>query len=216
MNEIELKDWKKQLLKIITSIEISSQNANRIFDNIYEGEKKMKNHGFFEFYYYQQCFFMSIQLCKLLSQSPNEHYNLRKLFNKIINKNVDDAIQNLIPKDKSAVITLKNLRENIKMFKREIKENEDRIEKISNLRNKLYAHTDFDYKITDLEPSTIADLRILLDLVKRIYNYIFGIFYDEHFMFEYISSWSIDELLRLASKSYSSFFFFNNNITPQS
>lgn len=201
MTNNELKDWFEQTAKIITDIQISLNNANRLFEKKYENEDWIKNHGFFRHHFYQLWFILSIQLSKLLSSSRNQRYNFNKLLDRLENEEFDEDLTNLIETNKnisfSAVFRSKDeMFEKIKLFRNEIEENKETIDKFVTLRDTLYAHRDPEAKPQDI---ILSDADRLSDLVKRLYNCFRGGFYDIHFWFDRTVDWDIDFILKQAA-----------------
>jgi hypothetical protein len=201
MTDKELKDWFEQTAKIITDIQISVNNANRLFDKKYENEDWVKNHGFFRHHYYQLWFILSVQLSKLLSSSRNQRYNFNKLLDRLENEELDEELTQLIETNKnvpfSAVFRSKDeMFDKIKSFRSEIKDNEETIKKLVTSRDTIYAHRDPDAKPQDI---TLSDAERLTDLVKRLYNCFRGGFYDVSFGFDRTVDWDIDFILKQAA-----------------
>jgi hypothetical protein len=201
MTTEELKDWFEQVAKIITDLYISLNNANRLFDNKYDNEDWIKNHGFFRHHYYQLWFIITVQLNKLLVDSKNQKYNFHKLFDRLENEELDEHILQLIEQNKekrfSAVfVDRTQMLEKIDHFRKEIKNKSDVIKKFKTSRDTLYAHRDKDAKPQDL---TLEDAESLITLCKDIYKRLRGGIFDANFEFARTYDWSIDFILKHAS-----------------
>lgn len=201
MTDKELKDWFEQTAKIITDIQISVHNANRLFDKKYENEDWVKKHGFFRHHYYQLWFILSVQLSKLLSSSRNQRYNFNKLLDRLENEELDEELTKLIERNMnipfSAVFRSKDeMFDKIKSFRSEIKDNEETIKKLVASRDTIYAHRDPNAKPQDI---SLNDVERLTDLVKRLYNCFRGGFYDVSFGFDRTVDWDIDFILKQAA-----------------
>lgn len=197
----ELKDWFAQTAKIITDLHICLDNAKRLFDNKYENEDWIKDHGFFRHHYYQLWFIISIQLCKLLSKSKNQKYNFNKLLNRLELEELDGEIFQLLAHsyDKEFTCVFRSREEmlnRISFYKQEVKRNEVVIEKFISSRDTLYAHRDPNAKLQGL---TLQDADQLIGLCEEIYNCFRGGIFDKHFDFSHTGDWSIDFVLKQAA-----------------
>lgn len=79
----ELEIWLNDLRDLILDVNICVTNGRRIAANKYDNEEKLKKAGFFYHYQLQQVFIISIQLCKILSDSRTQKRNIHKLFKTI-------------------------------------------------------------------------------------------------------------------------------------
>jgi len=201
MTTEELKDWFEQTAKIITDLYISLNNASRLFDNKYENEDWIKNHGFFRHHYYQLWFIITVQLNKLLVNSRNHKYNFHKLFERLETKELDEHLLQLIAQNKekrfSAVfVDRPQMLERINYFRNEIKNKSEVIKKFKTSRDTLYAHRDKGAMPQNL---TLQDAENLIILCKDIYNCLRGGIFDANFEFTRTYDWSIDFILKQAS-----------------
>lgn len=200
MTTEDLKDWFCQVAKIITDLDISLNNANRLFENRYENEDWIKKHGFFQHHYYQLWFIISIQLDKLLNNHPNQHYNFHRLFKRLETEEFDEHLSSFMDQakrtsDATVFIDKDQLFLWIDHFKKELYKKHDIIEKFKTARKKLYAHSDKEAKRQDLK---LEEAEELILLCKKIYNCLRGSLTEHEFYFE-ISDWDIDFVLKQAA-----------------
>jgi hypothetical protein len=201
MTTEELKDWFEQTAKIITDLYISLNNANRLFNNKYENEDWIKNHGFFRHHYYQLWFIITIQLNKLLVDNRHQKYNFHKLFRRLEKEELDPNLLQLIEQNKDKrfsafFMNRAQMHEKILHFRNEIKNYNSVIEKFKTSRDTLYAHRDKGAKPQDL---TLENAEKLITLCKDIYNCFRGGLFDVNFEFSRTYDWSIDFIIRQAS-----------------
>ena len=77
----------------------------------------------------------------------------------------------------------------IDLLKSEIATKNELIGRVVDLRNKYYAHSDPDSKLSTV---TNEELEVLVNLAIKIYNSIHGKIFDVKFLFEHNMDWRVD------------------------
>lgn len=201
----ELEYWLETISKIIFDIKITISNAERLLENKYSHEENIKNHGFFKHHYYQLWFIMTIQLCKLLSTSRNQKFNLNLLFDNLEIESLHLEINNLLLENKKKLFVkvfreISDLEKAVSILRNKLDSYEDIISKLNKSRNKLYAHRDKDVKPENI---TLDEMKKLLEFCIDSYNTIRGGIFDISINFNNTSSWNIDYILKECSYSKS-------------
>jgi len=206
MTHDKLEEWLNTVSKIIFDVKIGLDNADRLFAKKYPDEEKALRHGFFSHHYYQLWFICTVQLSKLVTPTKSQSYNLHFLINELKTGQIDNYLQALIERNKNKLLT-KNYRNlddiliAMKEYKGELKKHADTIKKISNSRNKLYAHREQNAKPENL---TLEQVRELLNVCIKIYNGIRGGFYDISVDFSHTTDWSIDWVIKKCAQKHQS------------
>jgi len=201
MTKQELEDWFKQTAKIIGDLHISLNNAKRLYEDKYENEEWIKNHGFFRHHLYQLWFIMSVQIPKLLQKDKHQKYNFILLLERLEKEELDENIIGGFGKSKNPFNTSlfqdrEDMLAKIKQLQTEIKSHKKIINRFIVSRNTLYAHRDHNAKTQDLN---LEDAENLVKLCKKIYNSLRGGFFDIYFHFDRTTDWNIDFILKQAS-----------------
>lgn len=134
--------------------------------------KYISNSGFFSFSRYALWRVTIMELNKLTNDNKRtEKYNLHLILNKL----KKDGIYHSIGISDSKILEWEN----------ELKKQSESINQVCNLRIKLYAHTDDDYKnIVDNSELTLKATQELINTVIKIVFEIYQIAFDTHFAFK--------------------------------
>jgi len=139
---------------------------------------ELLNKDFFRFIGYQQFFMLNIQLAKILDCKKSQKRNIIKLCNDLINDNYKQEILIYYKKLQPSITYInKNYEqyiENVREVLTKVRGINKVIKKLSDARNKVYAHTDFEVNINFL---TLHELKQLLDFAAYAYNVIRGELY---------------------------------------
>ena len=176
----KLDAWFDDLNKLIQDIFISHKHLSIVREE--RKHKKFLNEDFFSFYQYQQWFMLNIQLAKIFENKKTQKRNVGSLFNGIIKGDFSDELKpflNDITKNKSG-LNYEQFIDKIKELNSLIKTHEKIIAKISNARNKIYAHTDIDRIINF---PTVEEIKTVTELAAHLYNKSRGLLYDKHMDF---------------------------------
>lgn len=203
MTSIGLKVWLETISNIIFDVKISLTNAERLFENTYEHEENIKNHGFFRHHYYQLWFIISIQLCKLLTKSKSQKFNFHKLFDKLLSEPLDNTLSELIERNanKPFVKVFRNKNEFedvVKDLRKQLESYYGIIQKLKTSRDTLYAHRDHNARPQNI---TLDDVSSLLRFCIQTHNSIRGGFFDESVNYNHTTDWNIDFILKECSIS---------------
>lgn len=170
----KLNNWFDDLRKLIQDSFISYKNLSVIKESL--SDAKFLNEDFFVFFQYQQWFMLTIQLSKIFECKPRtQQRNFVTLCNKIINGDYKEEFELMLQKSKiSNTCTYADLTEKAIQIKMKIKLHQKTIDKIINVRNKIYAHTDIERKINF---PTINEMKSIIDLASFSYNNSSGLIY---------------------------------------
>jgi len=193
----EFIKWSELTEKIIIDLNISIKNIKRLISFNSEYDQAILRHGFFAHHFHQLRFIIVIQLCKLLSDRPNEKISFVKLCNKIKNEKLDSVFieQFHINANNNILYTInsrKELKERADKIKDQIESHQEIIRKIVDLRNWAYAHVEPKAEIITI---TIDDLESLVSLASNIHNDIFKVMGSGDIGFERVSGWEVDAVI---------------------
>ena len=134
--------------------------------------KYITNSGFFSFSRYALWRVTIIEIHKLTNDNKGtDKYNLHLLLRKLKKGGPYQSIG--IPESK------------ILEWENDLKKQSESIEQVYNLRIKLYAHTDNDYKnIIDNSELTLKATQVLINTIVKIVFEIYQIALDKHFEFK--------------------------------
>lgn len=173
----KLDAWFDDLNKLIQDSFISYKHLSVVRDK--RAELKFLNEDFFIFFQYQQWFMLNIQLAKIFDCKKTQKRNVIDLLNKIISGQFDDELNQFLSdssKNKSD-LNYGQFIDKIKALNSSIKNYQKIINKVSTVRNKIYAHTDID-RIQNFP--TVDEIKSLIDLADNIYNNSRGLLYGIH------------------------------------
>jgi hypothetical protein len=199
MTAKEIRQWMDELWSILVDLNISINNAKRLFESKYLNEEKIKKHGFLQHHWYQLRFIIIIQLAKLVSDRNRTHkrniFHLcgkleRTDFNNDFFKELAEFQPSRYFEHKTTEETIKNL---ILSVRKELSEHQDLIKKIIDARDQTYAHND---PIPNKKIPAMKDLEIMIKVCNNLYNSISGELFKSHTGFEHTGDWDIDYILR--------------------
>jgi hypothetical protein len=192
----ELKQWLEDISNIVIDLNISVQNSERLTEDKYDFENSIKKHGFFQLYWHQLRFVSVIQLCKLLSDRPNEKRSFLSLCNQLETQNYDSDFFDLLRKNSTGSSNLiRSTSEILNLtawIRAEINKQKGLVEKIIVARNKVYAHKDPAANVPQIK---LSEIRELANLASNIYNIINFKFFFTRTYLEMLDDWSIDYVL---------------------
>jgi hypothetical protein len=196
INEKELRTFFEDLENILIDIHICIFNCERLSKEKLEYEQRIKKHGFFHHFFFQQKFVAVIQLFKLFSESKSDKRRFEKLFNILENDNYSESL-NLILSDNSKYgdnfpTNKKDIKAIVRELKEEAKTHESIIVKIRTLRSKVYAHKDVNVESVSLK---IDELITISKLAAKIFNRLKLCFFYQETEFEYTDHFSIEYIL---------------------
>lgn len=199
IERVEIEEWLNDIKNIIIDINVSINNAQRLTENQFEFEEDIKKHGFFQHYWHQLIFIIVIQLCKILSDKPNEKRSFKALFKRLEenNQHEDDLIKLLNDIEKinpEPSISIDDIKNKIQDLKSKVDQESTKsiINKVIRARDKIYAHKDPG---KDLPSFTFKQLKSLTDLASEIFNelQLFFLFKTTHL--DNLSDWNINHVL---------------------
>lgn len=194
----EVEAWFNDLRDLILDVNICVTNARRITNNVYENEENLKKTGFFYHYQLQQAFIISVQLCKILTDTGTQKRNAHKLFKTIVTQDFDTDLEKHLCRNGENLTEKKNeIINEINRLKGLIENQSELIAKVKIVRDKAYAHSDPDS--VKLGPS-LMEYQSLIDLSTKIYNELHLKLFGSTMVFEHTSPWGIDPVILLASK----------------
>lgn len=191
----ELQDWASDLKPILFDINVSMNNLI-ILEHENSNKFKHDHPNIYLTLRYQQYFILIIQLAKIFSCSKNQKRNINKLCNRYNNDSLDQDIYLKLESNKKKLTDVFRTREEILIAVAEVLSglvsNSKTIEKVIDLRDKTFAHTDPNQ--TE-EIINIKDLIALTTLVNKIYNSLFGKIFDQYFHFQLTRQWDIRQFI---------------------
>ncbi|WP_194974715.1 AbiU2 domain-containing protein [Aquiflexum lacus] len=170
----ELNKWFDDLSKLIQDSFITYKHLSVIKE--LNAETKFLNEDFFVFFQYQQWFMLTIQLSKIFECKPRtQKRNIITFCNKIIKGDYKEEFEFILLQSKcSNPLSYADFVEKANQIRTKIKLNQVAINKIINVRNKVYAHTDIERKI---DFPTIEEVKSIIDLASFSYNNLRGFMY---------------------------------------
>jgi|APHig6443718053_1056840.scaffolds.fasta_scaffold197394_1 hypothetical protein len=193
----EIKSWFDDFSKIIFEINVSIENIKRMAFPKDEYEERVLAHGFFMHIYRQLRFTIIIQLCKILVDNDNQKRNLHKFINRLKTDKYDNQLEDLLFNHEGSkrLFTSRNdIQKELELLEHKIAAHRNSIDKIVILRNKFYAHSDVN---TELPIVSNEELESLIKLAVEIYNSLYGKLLDAYFVFDHISDWKIDHIIKV-------------------
>jgi AbiU2 len=196
----DLWDWFIDLSQIIFDTHLAIDIIQRIRQPKNETEKQILSIGFFSLLHHQSRFVIIIQLCKLFDESKNQKRNFYRLFNRLSSDSYDKILKStlgdnkineqLFSSRKDIITAIQNLSSEIEPYK-------DLIEKVITSRDKLYAHSDPNFKVQFV---TDNELETVIKLATKVFNELHNGFFDYRFAFDKSQDWRINEILAILSK----------------
>jgi hypothetical protein len=194
----EFEEWAKDSWNILLDIRISESNLKRLNYKVFENEEEIKEMRFFDHYRHQQAFLVIIQLCKLLTDSKNQKGNLHKIISKLKN-DLSPDLERLITsnaevEDPEIGTFLKILGD----IKNELILKKPLIQKLTDLRNKQYAHKDN----VSIPQISFEELQELIDFADSIFKALTLRVEGKTWHSEYTEPWDIDQIFSYLSKGF--------------
>ena len=196
----DLWDWFIDLSQIIFDTHLAIDIIQRIKQPKNETEKKILSIGFFSLLHHQSRFVIIIQLCKVFEDSNNQKRNFYKLFNRLRSDSYDKSLKSTLKDNeikKQLLGSRKDIITAIQNLSAEIEPYKDLIEKVITSRDKLYAHSDPNFKVPFV---TDDELETVVKLATKIFNELHNGFFDYRFAFDKSQDWRIDEILAVLSQ----------------
>lgn len=193
----EIASWLEDIWRIIFDINVSIENIKRIAIPQSEIEKQVLQHGFFNQFYRQSRFTIVVQLCKLFDDNDNQKRNFYKLFNRLSSEKYDKDLETKLENNRglqNLFTSRTDILNELDILKGEFESNAILLNKVKLYRNKIYAHSD---PSNDLPQLSNAELDVLVELAKEIYNVINSKLFNKTLLFEHNDDWKIDKLLKI-------------------
>jgi len=192
----ELDHFLEVLKRLIMDIEICSSNLESIIKAIEENSLKISNiEKFLSHYVYLSYSYCTISIYKMFK--PEEKRSFQKLFNKLSEFRYDSELSELLQKNNLAencndlFVSKLDVQISIKELGNFISTAQILIDKILARRNTFHAH--YDPAKTDA-PESLADLLMIKEIAKKVYDKLSGGFYDKTFLFTNYY-WSVDSVI---------------------
>ncbi len=197
----EIESYREKVLQIMFDIQVTIYNAKIVGNSSTEDEDWVKDHPFFRHYFSQMKSIAVIQLAKLLSQNENQKLNFQKFLKRLQSEKLPE-IKTISGYEVMEVKTefyskhqLMKLEEDIKTA---IEKHKSDIKKLTDARDKVFAHSDPNFKDGFISWPVIESLS---ELVHFIYNKISGDFTSSEFMFPNKSTWSPEWVIKKAAST---------------
>jgi hypothetical protein len=195
-----LLDWLQYLSRLIFDTKISIDNIKRITHPQDDFEKQVLKHGFFSHCYFQWRFTIIIQLCKIFDHNKNQKRNLFKLFNRLTTEEFDESLKETIENNEispARFATREDIILEINSLKNKTEAQKEIIDRLVNLRDKIYAHSDIEKSVPNV---TNQELELLIDLAIRVHKTIFNKIFGTTFIFEHTTDWKADYPIKALAK----------------
>jgi hypothetical protein len=197
----EIESYREKVLQIMFDVQVTIYNAKIIGNTSTEDEDWVKDHPFFRHYFSQMKFIAVIQLAKLLSQSDNQKLNFQKFLKRLQSEKLPE-IKSVSGyeemEDKTEFYSKHQLMKLEEDIKTAIEKHKSDIKKLTDARDKVFAHSDPNFKDGFLSWPVIESLS---ELVHFIYNKISGDFTSSEFMFPNKSTWSPEWVIKKAAST---------------
>ena len=206
----DLTGWFNDTKLILLDSRICINNASRLKEGTKQEELKTaenqikRNFGFFNIHWYQCKFISVIQLNKLFSQSKSQKRSFKKLFGKLKGQKYDDQLMELLRSNSSrtgnSFKTKKDILLAIEHCESEIKKQQDTIDGIEKLRNKVYAHTDPEND--EAKNVVLAKTVDLEELAESIWNHMNGGFFGSQHIFHHTIEWDLGGIIETVAMDH--------------
>ncbi len=197
-NNLEIEDWFDDLNKLIQDIFICLKNLDHFYQ--LRADNEILQQDFFRFYINQQWFVINLQIAKIFECNSHQERNVVTLLNKIIKGDYDTDIWAILEKENRVYPSFQSIEEvkdAAKQRRKVINQKQNIIKKVSDVRNKVYAHSDIK-KIRDF-PS-FQEIKELADLSSDTYNGIRGMLFGINTDFtKGVISITIKDIVRLTN-----------------
>ncbi len=197
---IELKEWSDGIWRILVDINIALTNI-RIIRVERENEMHSIKQGFFPMFEMQQRFIIVVQLAKVFSDKKGQRLNVIKICNKLECGPFDEEIKAMLDENKAKLTDVFRSHEDVivavKGFRVNIESKKEILDKVLDMRDKVYAHSDKDGKFQAID---ILELDKLNILAQEMYNTLYGKIFDRYFFFrseDWDLRWVIAQLKKM-------------------
>lgn len=178
-----VENYFENIKFFILDLMICVDNIETIIKARDENVNLYPTHEFIGHYVYLSYSHVAINIYKIYKIS--EKRSLYKLFNKFKCHRYSEDLKNLLVEnsfsdDKNLIKSKDELKIIIADIEKEINEQNIIITKIIRRRETFYAHTDPNVNI---EAESLSDLKLILELSKKVYNNLYGKLFSRYFMF---------------------------------
>jgi len=197
----EIESYREKVLQIMFDVQVTIYNAKIIGNTSTEDEDWVKDHPFFRHYFSQMKFIAVIQLAKLLSQSDNQKLNFQKFLKRLQSEKLPEiksASGKEVIEDKIEFYSKHQLMKLEEDINAAIERHKSDIKKLNDARDKVFAHSDPNFKEGFISWPAIESLS---ELVHFIYNKISGDFTNTEFMFPNKRTWSPEWVIEKAAST---------------
>jgi hypothetical protein len=188
----KLKSWADDLRPVLFDINIAMSNLHILKHS--NAEKFRVNH--YDVYlnlWYQQNFILITQLAKLFSDSKNQKRNIIKLCRQYKIEGLDVGIKKLLSENEATSYkSREQIIESVNVLLLEIESNQVTIEKIIDLRDEVFAHTDQNPKEQIIDIEKLTNLCVL---ANRIYNNLFGKVFNNYEHFQITAKYDLRSII---------------------
>ncbi len=198
----ELNTWLDTLEATIFDVKVSASNISRIVNPHNENERKVVSNGYFQQSKKTALFTCTIQLAKLFSPNKNEKRSFIKLFNRIESDYFGLCIQQQLinnnnnNNDEDRFCSKSDVIDNVAKHRNNVNTQSELIDRIIELRDKSFAHSDPKETTAKL---TLAEIGYLVELAVSIYNDLYNGFFGITYMFHVNQSWTNAQIIRQLS-----------------
>jgi hypothetical protein len=199
MTEERYKDWTREQEHIIRDCHIVRANLDKVHDHMFR-EEYDGLHGFLVHLRSQYYFTLATQLAKLFCEGQH-HLSFPKLLSELrasdghfltarFQQNMANRNQRELPKNWE---NADELRIGLAVINQNMSAKSQPIEKLKNLRNRVYAHTDHKEKREHARANApyVSEVSELIDLAAEIYHEINCNLGFSAMAFDVIQSWDI-------------------------
>ena len=136
---------------------------------------------------------MITQLAKLFSDSKNQKRNIIKLCRQYKSEGLDVGIKKLLSENEATNYkSREQIIESVNVLFLEIESNQATIEKIIDLRNEVFAHTDKNPKEHIIDIEKLTNLCVF---ANRIYNDLFGKVFNKYEHFQITAKYDLRSII---------------------
>ncbi len=200
----DIEDFFDGWNDLIFDMQLCVDNNNRMRNPVTEYEARALKHGFFEFTRRQFRFTLIVNLCKIFSFNPQQKRGLRSLCNRILNFKVDTTLRNQFKLNQTSLYSTNKIKSRDELTDAAnavilaIDSKTELLERIETLRNKYYAHSDYNPQLPVVTDNELSDM---VKLAADLFNQIRGNLLDKHFSFERNMEWHVNYLIKLAAEN---------------
>lgn len=198
INLTELENWGNDLKPILFDINLALRNLEILkHSNSLKFKEEFKD--VFMVLWYQQYFVLIIQLSKIFTKSDKHKRNINKLCAELQGVPLDNEILLKLETNKvkhDSHKSQEDFRNTVQNNFKELKDHKASIKLLSDLRNKVFAHTDPSAPEYIL---TIEELTPLVKLANKLYNSIFGKNWGQPFNPKFTSRFDFRKMIDLSN-----------------